>query len=429
MARRNMNFRSAEGRACGNVGGLLPFSGLFLHSPRALESMISWIHDLGRPGPTAFLALFLFEASARTLLLAVVPLQALELLGNAQDVSLLYFGASLAGLAASLAIPWLTRKFRRRGVFALGVGVLLAAYGLLASATLIGLKIGLWLQIVGTACLEVTLSLYVLDYVRRKELSRFEPQRIFVAAVAWAAYPALGVVLRTHVAAWAPYAATATIAILMLLYFRWVRGSDEPPRPLIVPANPLRYLPRFFAQPRLRLAWTLAMGRAGWWVLFFVYAPIYAVDSGLGEVAGGAIVSAGGAALFTTLLWGWVARRYGMRRLLAVGYGLSGALTVTVAFLATGGEPVLGAAFLIAAAAAASMIDGVGNAPFLRAVHPLERAEMTTVFNTFRHTAQILAPGLFAALLIHFQLPAVFLAGGAIMAVMAALSFYIPRRM
>ncbi|MEK7820154.1 MAG: hypothetical protein AAB543_03500 [Pseudomonadota bacterium] len=154
--------------------------------------MISWIHDLGRPGPTAFLALFLFEASARTLLLAVVPLQALELLGNAQDVSLLYFGTSLAGLAASLAIPWLTRKFRRRGVFALGVGALLAAYGLLASATLIGLKIGLWLQIVGTACLEVTLSLYVLDYVRRKELSRFEPQRIFVAAVAWAAYPALG---------------------------------------------------------------------------------------------------------------------------------------------------------------------------------------------------------------------------------------------
>ncbi len=391
--------------------------------------MPSWLHDLGRPGPTAFLALFLLEAAARTLLIAVVPLQALDILGNAQDVSLLYFGASIAGLTTSLAIPWLTRRLRRRGVFTLGVGAIVGGGGLLAGGTVFGLATGLWLQIFGTACLEITLNLYVLDYVRRKELSRFEPNRIFVAATAWAACPALGVILRNHVAVWAPYAATAAVAVLALLYFRWVRGGDEPPRPFPVPANPLRYLPRFFAQPRLRLAWALAMGRAGWWMMFFVYAPLYAVASGLGEVAGGVIVSAGGAALFGTVLWGWVARRFGMRRLLVAGYALAGALTVTVAFLAAGGEPILGAAVLIAAAAAASMIDGVGNAPFLRAVHPLERAEMTTVFNTFRHTAQILAPGLFAVLLEHYRLPAVFLAGGAIMAAMAALSFYIPRRM
>lgn len=390
--------------------------------------MPSWLYDLGRPSPAAFLALFLLETSARTLLLAVVPLQALEILGNAQNVSLLYFGASIAGLATSLAIPWLTRRFRRRGVFTLGVGAIIVGGGLLAGQTVFGLGGGLWLQIFGTACLEITLSLYVLDYVRRKDLSRFEPNRIFIAAVAWAACPALGVILRNHVAPWAPYAAASVVAILALAYFRWVRG-DEAPRPFTVPANPLRYLPRFFAQPRLRLAWTLAMGRAGWWMMFFVYAPIYAVSTGLGEVAGGTIVSAGGAALFSTVLWGWVARRFGMRPLLVTGYALAGALSLTVAFLAAGGEPILGAAFLIAAAAAASLIDGVGNAPFLRAVHPLERAEMTTVFNTFRHTAQILAPGLFALLLEHYQLPAVFLAGGLIMAAMAALSVYIPRRM
>ncbi|MBM3566454.1 MAG: MFS transporter [Alphaproteobacteria bacterium] len=391
--------------------------------------MPSWIRDLGRPGPAAFLALFLLETSARTLLLAVVPLQALAILGDARKVSLLYFGVSLAGLAASLGIPWLTRRLRRRGVFTLGGGAIIAACLLLAGENLPGLWIGLWLQILGTACLEVTLNLYVLDYVRRKELGRFEPKRIFIAAVAWTVCPGLGVLMRVHGAAWLPYAATAAVAVLTLLYFRWVRGSDEPPRPVVVPANPLRYLPRFFAQPRLRLAWTLAMGRAGWWVLFFVYAPIYAVSSGLGEAAGGAIVSAGGAFLFTTLLWGWVARRFGMRRLLAWGYALSGALTVVVAILAQNDAPLLGAAVLVGAAAAASMIDGVGNAPFLRAVHPLERAEMTTVFNTFRHTAQILAPGLFALLLEYYRLPAVFLAGGIVMAAMAALSFYIPRRM
>jgi MFS family permease len=389
--------------------------------------MTPWFDSLLRPGPAAFLALFFLEAVGRTVLIAVIPLQALEILGDAQNVSSLYFGASVAGLLFSFALPWLIRQLRRRGVVALGTLANVAAAIGLATETPAGLAGGLWLHIVGTACLEVPLNLYVLDYIRRKELGRFEPNRIFAAAAAWALCPSLGVALRAHVAPWVPFAASAAATLVLLFYFRRVRGTDEPPRPLIVPANPLRYLPRFFGQPRLRLAWTLALGRAGWWMLFFVYAPIYAVTSGLGEVAGGAIVSAGGAALFLTPLWGWMARRFGMRPMLVIGYGATGALTGAVAAIA--GEPFYGAGLLVGAALAASVIDGVGNAPFLRAVRPLERAEMTTVFNTFRHVAQIATPGLFAVLLETFDLAAVFLAGGAFMAAMTVLSLYIPRRM
>lgn len=389
--------------------------------------MTPWLDSLGRLGPAAFLALFFLEAVGRTLLIAVIPLQALEILGDAQNVSALYFGASVAGLLFSFAIPWLIRRFRRRGVIGIGAGANIAAAALLATETPAGLAVGLWLHIVGTACLEVPLNLYVLDYVRRKELARFEPNRIFAAAAAWTLCPSLGVVLRTQVAPWAPFAASAAAALVLLLYFRRVRGRDEPPRPTVVPANPLRYLPRFFGQPRLALAWTLAWGRAAWWIVFFVYAPIYAVTAGLGEIAGGAIVSAGGAALFLTPLWGWMARRFGMRPTLVVGYGATAGLTAAVAAMA--GAPLPGASLLVGAALAASVIDGVGNSPFLRAVRPLERAEMTTAFNTFRHVAQIATPGLFVVLLQTFDLAAVFLAGGAIMAAMMVLSFYIPRRM
>ncbi len=389
--------------------------------------MNAWIDPLLRPGPAAFLALFFLEAVERTLLIAVIPLQALENLGDAQNVSALYFGASVAGLLFSFAIPWLIRRFLRRGVVALGAAANLVAAALLATGTTAGLAVGLWLLIVGTACIEIPLNLYVLDYVRRKELGRFEPNRLFAAAAGWAICPSLGVALRAHVAPWAPFVATAAVTLVLLFYFRRVRGSDEPPRPRIIPANPFRYLPRFFGQPRLRLAWTLAVGRAAWWMVFFVYAPIYAVTTGLGEIAGGAIVSAGGAALFLTPLWGWMARRYGMRPMLVAGHGATAALTATVAAIA--GEPWLGASLLVGAALAASVIDGVGNAPFLRAVRPLERAEMTTVFNTFRHVAQIATPGICVLLLQKFDLAAVFLAGGAGMAAMMALSFYIPRKM
>jgi MFS family permease len=180
-------------------------------------------------------------------------------------------------------------------------------------------------------------------------------------------------------------------------------------------------------QPRLRLAWLLAIGRSGWWVMFFVYAPIYAVESGLDQVTAGAIVSIASGALFIVPLWGWVARRYGLRRLLIVAYGASGLATVAIAL--AGGVPWLVAAALVVAAITTGAIDGAGNVPFLRAVHPMERAEMTTVFATYRDVSQLGPPGLFALLLKAFHLPAVFVAGGLGMLAVSYYARYLPRRM
>jgi MFS family permease len=131
--------------------------------------------------------------------------------------------------------------------------------------------------------------------------------------------------------------------------------------------------------------------------------------------------------MFLVAAWGWLGRRFGIRWLLILGYTLAGASTLAVALAA--GIPWLGAALLVAAAFAASLIDGAGNVPFLRAVRPLERPEMTAVFGTFRHTSQIVMPGLFAVLLKAFALPAVFLASGGIMLALAYYARYIPRRL
>ena len=113
--------------------------------------------------------------------------------------------------------------------------------------------------------------------------------------------------------------------------------------------------------------------------------------------------------------------------MLLVGYAVGG--VDPVAGAAVAGAPWLAAALLVGAALGASIVDGAGNVPFLRAVRPLERAEMTTVFMTYRNAAQFGPPGIFAALLRVFELPAVFIAGGAAMLVMARLARHIPRRM
>lgn len=383
----------------------------------------------GQSGASAFVALFLVEAVARTLPIAAVPLQAHTLFVDAQRVSVLYFGVSSAGLIGSLAIPWLVYKVRRRWVFTAGALLVAAATMLYALESRPSLVLGLLCQVLGAACIEITLNLYVLDHVARRDITRFEPQRIFFAAGAWAAGPWLGVTLKAHFGPWATYGLAGGAALLLLALFWYLRLTDNPllPRGRTAPPNPVRYLARFFSQPRLRLAWFLAVGRAGWWMMFFVYAPIYAVIAGLGEVAGGAIASLGAASLFLVPLWSRLGRKFGMRWLLIVGYTLTGALTAAVA--ASGDRPWIGAGMIVAAAFAASIVDGAGNTPFLRAVRPLERAEMTTVFGTFRHTAQLSAPGLFAILLKTFALSAVFVASGAVLLGLAWFARHIPRKM
>src|SRR5579875_151787 len=394
---------------------------------RPLQAAL-WIEALARRKAIAFASLFFLLAVAQTILLTVVPLKALALLGTARAVSVLYLAMSMAGLAGRLGIPWLNRLIRRRWVFSLGSLGFAAGALLLDIASLPALVVGLFLTTFAFACLEITLNLYVLDHIPRHELGRFEPTRILVAAAPWSVGPWLGVYLQGAVAPLAPYAVAAAAALALLALFWALRLGENAVlqamrRP---PPNPLRYLRRFFAQPRLRLAWLLAAARSSWWSMFYVYAPIFAVTSGLGAEAGGAIVSIGLGWMWSVPLWGWVGRRYGLRRLLGIGYGLAGALSVAAASCLS--RPWLGAVVLLLAALGTETIDGAGNLLFLRAVHPYERAEMTKVYVSYRDASQFVPPGLFALLLTLFSLPSVFAAGGLMMLGAAALTRHIPRR-
>ncbi len=388
-----------------------------------------WLGTVGRSRATTFATLFMLVTFGRGLLVTVIPITAHSLLGNAQKVSLLYFSVSILGVVGAFAIPWLVHSVRRRRVFTFGaVGVMVAA-ALFASGGKLGLYLGLIVQVFSVACLEITFNLYLMDHIPRNQISRFEPMRVFFTAFSWTLGPWLGVFLRNEVAPWAPFLGSGLAGVVMLAYFWYLRLSDNP---AVVaaksrPPRPVLFLPRYFRQPRLRLAWLLAFGRSAWWGMFFVYAPIYFVSEGVDEVTTGALISLGSASVLIVPLWGWVARRIGMQKLLIVGYLASGVTTLAVAM--TAGVPWVGVAVLVLAAFGTGIVDGAGNTPFLRAVRPLERAEMTTVFATYRDAAQLAPPGIFALLLRSFELPVVFLTAGAGMLVLSWYSRYLPRRL
>jgi ACDE family multidrug resistance protein len=386
------------------------------------------IATLPRRQALAFLSLFFVPGVAQAILLTVVPLEALRLLGSARTVTLLYVGTGLVAVAGRFTIPYLVRLIRRRFVFSLGTFSLAVSSILLTFNRVPALAAGLVLSTFAFACVEITSQLYLLDHVPRHALKHFEPMRIFASAGPWTLGPWFGVYLQEHVAFAAPFAIAAGAALALLILFWSLRLGENAVlttmrRP---PPSPVKYLPHFFAQPRLRLAWTLAAARSSWWNLFYVYTPIFAVTSGLGAETGGILVSIGTGWIWLVPIWGWAGRRFGQRRLLQAGYGMAGVLSIAAALVF--GTPWLGAALLVLAAFGTEVIDGAGNLLFLRAVHAYERSEMTTVFVSFRDVAQLGPPAVCALLLSLFSLNSVFVAGGVMMLAASSLSGRIPRR-
>lgn len=362
------------------------------------------------------------------MLLTVIPLQAYALMGNAQDTSALLFAVGIGGILAALTLPLVIRRIGLYPAYLLSAAAMLLSALLMMVEQVWVFSAGLFCHAFAIAAAEVTLSLYVMGRVARAQITSFEPLRVFFNVMALTVGPILGVYLESRVLHELPFIICILFMIASVGWFRFMGWRHTAvPVSKSVSINPLKYLPRYLARPRLRLAYGLVLARSAWWTMFIIYVPIYATQSGLGELTGAAIVSIGTAWTLSVPFWGWIARQYGVRRLMFLGFSISSALTLVVRLVIE--APVLASVLLVVSALGATMLDGVGNVLFFRAVRPGERSEMTAVFITYRDAGQLLTPGLFAVLLSYFALPVVFATAAAWMLVAAGFCRYIPRQM
>jgi MFS family permease len=379
----------------------------------------------------AFVVLFTCDAFARAILISLVPLEAYALLGAAQRVSVVYFLVGILGLAANLTVPLILHRMRRRWVLTIGAGAQMGSAILFAAGTQASLVAGLALQVIAMAMLDVVINLYLLDHIPRRGLNHFEPRRLLFAGTAFALGPWAGIYLQHNVAWNLTYVLAALSTLILLTYFWTLRLADNPSLQAgaAPPPSPLRFVSRFISQPRLVLSWMLALGRNGWWVTNFIYTPIYVTNAGYAPEVGGALVSLGLAPMLLVRVWGRMGQAIGIRNLLSLGYGLTGICSLAAATAAAAGIPLLCMALMCFAAFSATVIDGAGNVPFLRAVHHYERAAMTSVFMTFRQVGSLLIPGVLAVVLWVLPLWCVFAVGGMLAVSMAGLSRYLPERL
>lgn len=359
---------------------------------------------------------------------AMIPIQALEHLGSAQKVSVLFFGASVVGVAGAILVPLIVHVVGRRRLFGLGALCIVLSAALLAIDATVPLIAGTTLRIFGFLCMDIVVETIIMERIPRWALARVEAARIFWMGTGFIIGPWLGIWLSNNLAFWSPFAlliVLVAIVVLFTLRSRLVENLDRSPvqGP---PPNPFGFIHRFCQQPRLRLAWVLSMARASYWTMFYIYSPIYCVQAGLSEESAGLVLSLASGAILLAPIFGRLGRRIGVRPLLTTGYLGAGIVTIFVAVVAD--TPWAGVSLLLAGAIFAAVIDAVGNALFLRAVHPYERPEMTAVFTTYREFAHLSVPGAFTVLLSIFTLPAVFVASGASMLAMTFFTRYIPSR-
>ena len=193
----------------------------------AVEQPI-WLRRVTQPGAAVFALMFALESLSRSTLAALIPLQAYAILKEARDVSLTYFCVSITGFCASFVIPLLIRRFRRRWVYTAGVVMLILCAGALATATLTGQIVAMVLRSLAAASLNITLSLYTLDYIRKRDLVRSEPFKAMMSAASWTMGPALGVYLYSEVGHGTAELLSASAAAALLCYFWYLRMQENP---------------------------------------------------------------------------------------------------------------------------------------------------------------------------------------------------------
>ncbi len=383
-----------------------------------------------RAGAYTFAALFAVESFVRALNSTVVTLQAYDILGAAQKVSVLSTAVSMVVLVATLFLPHLLGPMPRRWAYTMGIAMMMAASLALASHMVAGQAAGMLLRNLGAAVLNITLQLYIMDHIRRTDLARTEPLRLSLSTFSWMTGPALGVWLYVQYGPWAPQALAIASAAALFALFWFVRlsesasGQSAPP---VQAFNARDNVVRFWSQPRLRLAWIIAFGRSCFWSTFFIYGPLLLVEAGLAKTMGGLMISASQAVLLTAWFSGRFAIRYGVRTVITAAFVVC-ALTSLLAGLAGTLAPYIAIACLLLGSVAASALDGVGGIPFLRAVHHHERQKMTAVYRTYIDCSELIPAFVFAFALLWLPIGFVFVILAAALLVIAWVSWrYLPR--
>ncbi len=369
------------------------------------------------------------EGLTRAGIVGVVPLVALARLETKEAVSIAYVVGSALTLVVTLNLARLERIMPRRWILTGGlIGFVLAAI-LFAFGPGWAIPIAIGLTAAEASIFSVCLSLYIMEYIGKRELTGTESTRLLYLGVVWLIGPALGTWIWTDIGPLAPFILSMVLAVVAVAFHWYLRlGANpvllHPNRPVM---SPIRAIPRFFQQRNLRVAYAITCIRSIFWASLFVYGPLYVVEAGFPEWTAGAFLSSASAVLFLSPMVRRLADHHGVRWVVQHAFEL---MALSLLALAVVGEarPV-GVVFWLLGAVGGGTIDVLGNIPFMRLVKPRERGDMAGVFATWREVSFLVAPALAVVVLAVGPFQVLYLVLAAIMGLGVVATTFLPRRL
>jgi MFS family permease len=394
---------------------------MLLQRPHMLQQLDK---DVGR----SLAMLCGLEGLGRAIMVGLMPLVALEVLGSKQAVTNAYVGGGCLALFVTLNVGRLESWMPRRWVVTGGLLSLVVAANFFLFVDNWLLAIGIGLVAVAAGVFSVCLALFIMEYIDKRDFVRNESRRMFNNGLAWTVGPTLGLWLYTSVDERLPFIVAIGAALVSLGFFWVLRLGANPVlvKPRSRAPSPMRNIPRFFRQRYLRIAYAVTVVRGMFWVSFFVYAPIYVIEAGLSRFWIGIMISSVSALLVFSPVVERMAARYSARRVIILGFVIIGLGLTGLA--AIGDARLLGLPVWMAAAIGATMLDVLGNIPFMRMVKPRERLPMTTVFSTWRELSSLVAPGLAALVMLVAPFWAYYLVVAALCFATAVWATFLPTR-
>ncbi|MFT5115211.1 MAG: ACDE family multidrug resistance protein [Parasphingorhabdus sp.] len=369
------------------------------------------------------------EGVSRSLLVSIVPLIALDSLGSKEMVSYAYLSGAIFTLCITLNLGHLERLLQRRWVVTLGGCFLALAALLFHSGYAPAFVLGIGMRSAAASLFSVCVSLYIMDYIGKRDLTRVESHRLVFAGSAWLIGPVSGIWLYENVSEGLVFALAAVFAGLMLIYFWKLRLAPNTAinQATSHAANPWRAVMRYMDQPKLRIAYSITLSRSCFWVALFIFGPIYVVEAGLPTWMAGVLLSfVSGLLLFSPIIRR-SADRYGTRRIIMIGLIITGVSVISLGLLQS--PRPLGLVFWVTGAMGGAMLDVLGNIPFMRTVKPRERVAMTAVFSTWREGSELLTPALVAIILIFAPIWYFYILLGIMHFFSAVTASYLPKRL
>jgi hypothetical protein len=364
------------------------------------------------PGFRDFAILGGLESSMRGILVSVWPLVMYQALGDAGAVSWVYTLIGAASLCFGMLVPWFSRLVPRRWLYTAGAGFYLTAAALGIVGGSLVTPLAYLFMAWGTVTVQICVAAYLMDYIAREDLGKSETLRLFYSAAPWAVGPVIGVTLWKI---WPPLPfLVGMVGTLAMLGYLWQlrMGNGKTITRARGPApNPLAYVGRFIQQPRLVAGWIFAVLRSAAWWVYIVYLPIFCIQNGLGDRVASYAFSVSNLFLFLApFMLRWM-QRMTLRRAVRISFASAGTCFVIAAF--GGAWPPLSVLMILVGSFFLVMLDTFGSLPFLMAVRPAERTEMSAIYTSFRDVSGILTPGVAWLVLLVAPVAGVFAVCGA----------------